>query len=337
MQTVAVIGATGAVGRELVRLLEARAFPLGALRLFASPRSRGTTLAFRGEKLALDVLSLDALRSIDLAFFAAGSAISREWIPQAKAHGTLCIDSSSAFRMDPDVPLIIPEINAHALKNHQGVVASPNCAATVLLMPLAPLHRRFRAKRIIAATYQAASGGGAALLNHLLEETRGVMEGRDVATHLPFPYAFNLFPHTSTLHPSGYVEEELKMREETRKILDDAEIGVSATCVRVPVLRAHSVAANVEFRHPLTLDEVYAELQAMPGVALFEERGRNRFATPHDATGQDAVLCGRFRKDESQPNTLEFWAVGDQLLKGAALNAVQIAEVLQNIRVTCRH
>ncbi len=314
-KTVAVIGATGAVGREIVRLLLERQFPIEKLRLFASPNSAGKTV----QDLKLEVLT--SLDGIDLAFFAAGSALSKEWIPNAKC---ICIDSSSAFRTSH--PLIIPEINPHAMKGN--LLTSPNCAATILLMPLFTLHRLFGVKRIVASTYQAASGAGALLLRELQEETRANLENRPYPHILPFPYAFNLYPHNSPLNANGYVEEELKMLHETRKILEDNSIQVSATCVRVPVLRAHSVAANVEFKKPFTLEQVYDALKDVPGLKLFEDRLANRFATPVDATGKNDVFCGRFRIDSSQPNTLEFWAVGDQLLKGAALNAVQIAENL---------
>jgi aspartate-semialdehyde dehydrogenase len=314
-KTVAVVGATGAVGSEIVRLLLERQFPIGKLYLFASPNSAGKTV----QSLPVEVLK--SLRGIDLAFFAAGASVSREWIPNAKC---LCIDSSSAFRETS--PLIIPEINAHAIQGN--LLTSPNCAATILLMPLFTLHRLFGAKRIVVSTYQAASGAGAHLLRELQEETRANLENKPYPHLLPFPYAFNLYPHNSLLNANGYVEEELKMLHETRKILEDDSIQVSATCVRVPVLRAHSITANVEFKKPFTLEQVYEALKEVPGLKLFEDRKANRFATPVDATGKDDVFCGRFRIDPSQPNTLEFWAVGDQLLKGAALNAVQIAERL---------
>ncbi len=310
---IAVIGATGAVGREIVRLLIDRNLPFQSLRLFASPKSAGTILFGR----PLEVL--ENLDGIDLAFFCAGSAVSKKWIPQAKC---LCIDSSSAFRTV--APLVIPEINPHAIQGN--LITSPNCAATILLMPLFTLHRLFGVKRIVASTYQAASGAGAHLLQELQAETLAQLENKPYPHLLPFPYAFNLYPHNSTLHENGYVEEEMKMLHETRKILEDDSIQVSATCVRVPVLRAHSVAANVEFKKPFSIEKVYAALQDVPGIKLFEDRSANRFATPVDATGKNEVFCGRFRLDPSQPNTLEFWAVGDQLLKGAALNAVQIAE-----------
>lgn len=325
MQTVAIVGATGAVGQEILQLLQERNFPVRTLRCFASPKSKGQTVLFDREKIPLE--TLDDFRKIDLAFFCAGSAISREWKHRADC---LVIDSSSAFRMDKDIPLIIPEINAHAAKGRW--IASPNCAATILLMPLFRLHRRYRIKRIVASTYQAASGAGAKLLHELQEETRAYLSGLPYQHHLPFSYAFNLHPHQSQLTSSGYVEEEIKMCEETRKILEDEAIQMSTTCIRVPVLRAHSISANVEFHRPFTLADIYSNLSDVHGLQIFEDREQNRFATPADATKKDDVLCGRFRVDPSQPNTLEFWAVGDQLRKGAALNAVQIAEMMSRLR-----
>jgi aspartate-semialdehyde dehydrogenase len=315
MKRVGVIGATGAVGQEIVRLLIERKFPFQSLRLFASPRSVGKTL------YSHPIEPLTDLRDLDLAFFAAGSAVSKEWIPKTSC---LCIDSSSAFR--GEAPLIIPEINSHAIKGR--LLTSPNCAATILLMPLFPLHRLFQVKRAVVTTYQAASGAGAHLLKELQEETRALLEKRPYRHILPFPYAFNLYPHNSQIHPNGYVEEELKILNESRKILEDETIQISATCVRVPVLRAHSLSANVEFRKPFSLNQVYQALDSIPGLKIFENRSENRFPTPYDATGKEEIYCGRFRLDPSQPQTLEFWAVGDQLLKGAALNAVQIAEKL---------
>ena len=315
MQRLAIIGATGAVGREITRLLIERAFPFKSLRLFASPKSVGIQLH------SMVIEELKSLEGIDLAFFCAGSVISKKWIPNAPC---ICIDSSSAFRKE--FPLIIPEINPHQLKGN--VLCSPNCVTTLLLMPLFPLHRLFQVKRVVTSTYQAASGGGMHLLQELQKETRCFLDDQAYPHNLPFPYAFNLYPHNSPMLANGYVEEEMKLLHETRKILEDDTIQVSATCVRVPVLRAHSLSANVEFRKRFTLDQVYQTLQNIPGLKIFEDPKHNRFATPLDATGQEDVYCGRFRIDPTQPKTLEFWAVGDQLLKGAALNAVQIAETL---------
>lgn len=310
-KTVAIIGASGAVGSELIHLLKARNFPYKSLRLFASH--------------ARDAFEkLENLDGIDLAFFAAGSKVSKEWIPKAKCR---CIDLSSAFRKSH--PLIIPEINPDAIEG--PIITSPNCAATILLMPLFPLHKLFQVKRIVVATYQAASGGGAFLMNRLLNETQSYLSSKN-KIDLPskeIPYAFNLFLHNSPLQENGYSEEEVKMVDETRKILSDHSIQMSATCVRVPVLRAHSISVNVEFKTPFTLEKVYETLKKTAGIQVFEDRNLNRFPTPLDAQGKNEIFCGRFRIDPSQPNTLEFWAVGDQLLKGAALNAVQIAEYLE--------
>lgn len=324
MKTIAVIGATGAVGRKIISLLEKRRFPLQNLRCFASEKSVGNTIDFQNQSIPIE--SLSHLENVDLAFFAAGSTVSKEWIPKLKT--TLCIDSSSYFRMQKNVPLIIPEINLHAIKNHEGVIASPNCTATILLMPLAPLHRKYRAKRIVMSTYQAASGGGAKLQEILRQETISYLQGDKNPTFLPFPYAFNLYPHNSKLLENGYVEEEMKVLEESRKILEDETLQISATCVRVPVFQAHSVSANIEFHHPICLTESKDLIASAPGVKWFSDHLNNRFATPLDATDQNDVLCGRLRLDPSLANTLEFWSVGDQLLKGAALNAVQIAEAL---------
>jgi aspartate-semialdehyde dehydrogenase len=330
MTKLAVIGATGAVGEEILAVLQRRNFPVASLRCFASERSAGKTVSFKNENISLEVLHPDVFKEIDIAIFSAGSRVAKEFAPLAQKSGTIVIDNSSAFRKDPGVPLVIPEINAHALKNHRGIIASPNCTTTLMLMALAPLHKPFGIKRVVAATYQAASGAGARAMEELEQGTRALLENRPFTPSVfSHPYAFNLFTHNSPLTESGYVEEELKMQEETRKILEDETIFVSATCVRVPVLRAHSEALNVEFHRPITKELAYALLKTAPGLTLLEDRAANRFPMPIDASGQDAVFCGRIRQDFSQPHTLEFWVVGDQLLKGAALNAVQIAEALR--------
>ncbi len=325
---IALIGATGAVGKEILRLLEERNFPVAALRCFASPRSLGKKIAFRGEEIPLEVLGPGSFKEINIVFLCAGRKISAEFAPLAVQEGALAIDSSSYFRGNPHVPLIIPEINPEALEDHEGIIASPNCVTTIMLMALAPLHRRCPIKRIVAATYQAASGAGQAAMEELEQETLAHLENRPFErTVMPHPYAFNLFTHNSPLTDSGYVEEEIKMLDETRKILNDPNIRVTATCVRVPVLRAHSEALNVEFSAPFSKEEAYEILKTAPGLTLLEDRSKNRFPMPIDATGKDPVYCGRIREDKTQPNTLELWVVGDQLLKGAALNAIQIAEL----------
>jgi aspartate-semialdehyde dehydrogenase len=324
--TIAVVGATGAVGQEILRLLEARA--VKQVRCFASARSLGKKVLFRGESISLEVLEADSFSDCDIVLLCAGGSISKAWARIAVDAGACVIDCSSHFRMDPAVPLIIPEINAHALQPYHRLIASPNCSTTLMLMALAPLHRIVPIQRIVAATYQAASGAGAVAMQELCEETRCHLNHLPFERSVvPFPYAFNLFPHTSALTESGYVEEELKMVRETHKILEDDTIKIHATCVRVPVLRAHSEALNVTFQRYLSVADAYAILKNAPGICLLEDRARNRFAMPLDSSGQEAVFYGRIREDHSHPNTLDLWVVGDQLLKGAALNAIQILDL----------
>jgi len=323
---VGIVGASGAVGQTIVSLLSSRNFPVTTLRLFGSKRSEGKTIVFQGQTIALQMLEEKSLQDLDLIFFCAGSDVSKEWIPICLKGNAFVIDSSSFFRKDPLVPLLIPEINGSLLSSTHRLVSSPNCAATVLALPLFPLHRALQAKRVIVSTYHAASGAGATVLKKLQEETKAHLENVAYPPFLPFPYAFNLFPHNSPLEENGYVGEEIKIRDETKRILGDNTIALSATCVRVPVLRAHSLSVNVSFTKPFTLEQVYELLSKAKGVKIFEDRKENRFATPFDATGKDEIYCGRFRYDFTAENTLEFWAVGDQLLKGAALNAIQIAE-----------
>lgn len=325
----AIVGATGAVGQEILAVLERKNLPLQSLRCFASQRSAGKTVEFRGKPIVIEELTEESFKGIDYAIFSAGKKVSFAFAPIAVRQGAIVIDNSSAYRLEPDVPLVIPEINAHALKTHKGIIASPNCSATIMLMALAPLHRHTPIKRIVAATYQAASGGGAQVMEELEAETRARVLGQTYQRKVvPHPYAFNLFTHNSPLLDNGYVEEEMKMLQETQKILESDAIKVSATCVRVPILRAHSEALNVEFTGPMTKETAYALLKKAKGLVILEDRKNNRFPMPLDASGQDDVLCGRIREDLSQPNTLEMWVVGDQLLKGAALNAVQILETL---------
>jgi aspartate-semialdehyde dehydrogenase len=329
---IAIVGATGAVGKELLRILEQRRFPVAELRLLASPRSAGRRLAFAGEQLPVEALSETALDGVDLALFSAGSGTARRWGPQAVRAGAVVIDNSLTFRMDPAVPLVVPEINADAIGSYSGIIANPNCAAIVALMALWPIYRRNRVRRVILATYQSASGAGAAAVEELREATRAFLDGRSFAPQrLPHPYAFNLFSHDTAIDPAtGYNGEETKVIIETRKILDDPDIRVGVTCVRVPVLRAHSVAATVECERPVDPDMARGWLSDAPGVRLVDDQAHNYFPMPADASGRDEVLVGRIRRDLSDPSghSLALFAAGDQLRKGAALNAVQIAERL---------
>ena len=329
---VAIVGATGAVGVELLRCLEARRFPLAELRLFASSRSAGRQLEFRGQALTVRELAEDSFQGVDIALFSAGGATSRRFAPIAVRAGATVIDNSSAFRMDPAVPLVVPEINPHTIRAHRGIIANPNCCAIISITPLWPVHRANRIVRLMLATYQAASGAGAAAMEELRESTRAYLEGRTYQNRvLPHPYAFNLFSHNTRIDPvTGYNEEETKVIQETRKIFDDPQIRVSATCVRVPVLRAHSVAISFECERPISPAEVRGLLESAPGVKLVDDPERNYFPMPHDASGQDPILVGRIRQDLSDPGgrSIALFVAGDQLLKGAALNAVQIAEAL---------
>ena len=329
---VAIVGATGAVGVELIRCLEERAFPLSELRLFASARSLGRTLSFRGQALAVRELNEHSFNGVDVALFSAGASTSKRFAPIAVRSGATVVDNSSAFRMDPTVPLVVPEINPQTLRTHQGIIANPNCCAIIAITPLWPIHRTNRIRRLLLATYQAASGAGAAAMEELLESTRAYLDGRAYQHKvLPHPYAFNLFSHNTSIDPAtGYNDEETKVIQETRKIFGDAEMRVSATCVRVPVLRAHAVAITFECERPITAAQVRDLMQTAPGVKLVDDAQRNYFPMPQDASGQDPILVGRIRQDLSDPGgrSICLFVAGDQLLKGAALNAVQIAESL---------
>ena len=329
---VAIIGATGAVGRELLGVLERRRFPLADLRLYASPRSAGTVLQFHGRDIAVAVLNEESFAGVDLALFSAGGKTARDCAPAAVRSGAVVIDNSSAFRMDPAAPLVVPEINPDEIERHAGIIANPNCAAIVALVPLWPIHQRNPIRRVIIATYQAASGAGAAAMAELREATRAVLDGHPYPPRvLPHPYAFNLFSHDTPIDPAtGYNDEETKVIHEVRKIFAEPELRIGVTCIRVPVLRAHAMALTIECDNPITPDEARALLSDAPGVRLVDDRERNHFPMPSEATGQDAVLVGRIRRDLSDPSgrSLALFAAGDQLLKGAALNAVQIAERL---------
>ena len=332
MPVVAIAGATGAVGVELMACLEQRKFPLAELRLLASARSAGKTMKFRGSDIAVRELTDGSLDGVDVALFSAGGAQSKRFAPVAVRAGAVVVDNSSAFRMSHDVPLVIPEINASAIAQHKGIIANPNCVAIVAATPLWPIHQRARIKRLVMSTYQAASGAGAAAMEELGESTRAFLEGRAFQPKvLPHPYAFNVFSHNTKVDPeTGYNEEEIKVMNETRKIFGEPSLRVTATCVRVPVLRAHCIALNIELETPLTPAEARALLASAPGVRVVDELERNYFPMPVDATGIDEVLVGRIRRDSSDPtgHSLSLFVAGDQLRKGAALNAVQIAERL---------
>jgi aspartate-semialdehyde dehydrogenase len=329
---VAIVGATGAVGVEMMGCLERRRFPLTELRLLASARSAGKTLEFRGAPLVVRELSEASFDGVDLALFSAGSSVSKKFAPIAARAGAVVIDNSSAFRMDAAVPLVVPEINPQALREHRGIIANPNCTAIISITPLWPVHRANRIVRLLISSYQSASGAGAAAMEELRESTRAYLEGRAYEQRvLPHPYAFNVFSHNARVDPvTGYNEEEIKVREETRKIFGDPELRISATCIRVPVLRAHSVAITLECQRPISADEARRLIAGAPGVKLVDDRERNYFPMPRDASGGDPILVGRIRQDISDPGgrSIALFVAGDQLLKGAALNAVQIAEVL---------
>jgi len=327
---VAIAGATGAVGTEFLRVLERHRFPIASLRLLASERSEGKRIRFAGEDLVVQRLTENAFDGVHIAFFSAGASRSRQFAPAAVKAGAVVIDNSSAFRMDPQVPLVVPEINIDDAQHHQGIIANPNCSTIIMLMAVAPLHRRWRARRVVVSTYQAASGAGAQAMQELLDQTAAILEGKEVTPRvLPHQIAFNLFSHNSAVNEYGYNEEEWKMIHESRKILHEPELAITATCVRVPILRAHSESINIEFaeRRP-SVEEARQALSEFPGVKVVDDRERNHFPMPIEATDREEVLVGRIREDVSNPLALDLFVSGDQLLKGAALNAVQIAEAM---------
>lgn len=322
---VAIVGASGAVGVEMLRVMERRNFPVSSLRLLASPRSAGNSLEFRGEGHTIEPLSLDSFQGIDIALFSAGGGISRDYAQAAVSCGAVVVDNSSAFRMVPEVPLVVPEINPEDIKSHRGIIANPNCTTAISLMALNPLHRRFGLKRIFASTYQAVSGAGARAIHELRSQTEALAAGKPIE-HEVFPHqiAFNVIPQVDAFLDTGYTREEMKMENEGRKILHLPTFRASVTCVRVPVYRAHSVAVSAEFEKPVDLADAKAVLKAAPGLQYLDDG----YPMPLDAAGKDDCLAGRLRLDCGMDNGLALWICGDQLLKGAALNAIQIAELL---------
>ena len=329
---VAIAGVTGAVGAEFIATMDRRGFRVGKLKALASARSAGRKLSFRGQEITIEELNADSFAGVDIALFSAGSGISKTYAPIAVKAGAVVVDNSSAFRMDPNVPLVIPEVNARRIRDHKGIIANPNCAAITALVPLWPIHQLNRIKRVIIATYQAASGAGAAAMAELVHSTRAHLDGEAFKPKvMPHPYAFNLFSHNTAIDPeTGYNDEETKVIRETRKIFEDERIAVGVTCVRVPVLRAHSEAITFECERPISEAEVRDILSRAPGVRIVDDRSKNYFPMPVDASGQDEVLVGRIRKDLSDPSghSVSMFVAADQLLKGAALNAIQIAELL---------
>ena len=329
-QHVAIAGATGAVGTEFLKLLEARDFPMKSLRLLASSRSAGSKLKFRGENLEVEELTPKSFKGIDIAFFSAGGSRSKEFAPHAVESGAVVIDNSSAFRMDEKVPLVVPEINPKQAFEHQGLIANPNCSTIQMVVALNPIHRAANIQRVVVSTYQAVSGAGASAMEELKQQLRAWANDEPMKQEVfPTQIAFNLFPHIDVFQDNGYTKEEMKMVHETRKIMNAPNMQISATCVRVPVLRAHSEAVWVETEKPLSESEARELFEKEPGIVVQDERESGGYPTPWHITETQETYVGRIRKDISHPNGLTFWVVADQLYKGAALNAIQIAEVLQ--------
>jgi aspartate-semialdehyde dehydrogenase len=333
IQNLAILGATGAVGREACALITDGRLKIGKLTLLASARGAGTTIDVNGESVEVREVSERSFHGVDFAIFSAGADRSRQWAPVAIRSRAVVIDNSSAFRMDDTVPLVIPEINPGDASNHDGIIANPNCSTIIMNMAVWPLHKVNPVQRIVVSTYQAASGAGAAAMDELRMQTADVLADRPIAPRVfPHPCAFNLFSHNTPIGPDGYNTEERKMIDETRKIFHERDMAITATCIRVPVMRAHSESINLTFSNPTTPNEVREILSRAPGVKVVDDAERNHFPMPIEASGRDEVLVGRIRQDASQPDGrgIELFASGDQLRKGAALNAVQIAELLSN-------
>lgn len=326
---VAIAGATGAVGREMIEILEERAFPAAELLLLASERSEGERLEYRGQKLTVRRLTADSFAGVDIALFSAGGQRSLEFVPAAVRAGAVVIDNSSAFRMDPTVPLVVPEVNQHAIAKQSGIIANPNCSTIGMVVALKPLHDAAKVRRIVVTTFQSVSGTGKKAMDELAGQTVALLNFRDVETQVyPHQIAFNCIPHIDSFLEDGSTREELKMANETRKILEDDSIRVSATAVRVPVFRSHAASINIETDRHLSPNEARALLAAAPGVIVYDDPSKNLYPLQTDVSGRDEVFVGRIRSDESIRNGLNLWVVSDNLRKGAALNAVQIAEQL---------
>jgi len=329
-KSIAIVGATGAVGIEMMKVLERRTFPVASLRLLASPRSAGKSLEFRGAPIVVEPLAENSFEGIEIALFSAGGGISREYAPHAVKAGAIVVDNSSAFRMDPEVPLIVPEINSADAGSHSGILANPNCTTAITLMAVHPLHKVFGLKRIIASSYQAVSGTGARAIEELRDQVEAIASGKPVSKEVyPHQIAFNVLPHVDSFLEDGYTREEMKMQNEGRRIMHLPHFTASVTCVRVPVYRAHSVAVTAEFEKPVSLEKAREVLMGAPGIILHDDPSKAIYPMPIECSGEDDCRVGRLRLDCALPNALTFWVSGDQLLKGAALNAVQIAELLR--------
>jgi aspartate-semialdehyde dehydrogenase len=327
----AIAGVTGAVGQEFLRIIEERDFPFSSLRVLASSRSAGKKIEFKGKTYIVEELTKKSFRGIDIALFSAGAERSKEFAPAAVESGAVVVDNSSAFRMDPSAPLVIPEINPQKIFEHKGIIANPNCSTIIGIVPVWPLHKANPVRRMVMSTYQAASGAGMSAMLELESQSREILDGKKPTIKVfPYQIAFNCFSHNSSLGPNGYNLEETKMVKETRKIFDCPEIAITCTCIRIAVLRAHCESINLEFTSSIMPDEVRDLLSTAPGVTVLDDREHNRFPMPIDATGKDDIYVGRIRQDESLPENrgINIWVAGDQLRKGAALNAVQIAEKL---------
>ncbi len=326
---VGIVGATGAVGQELIRLLEMRAFPIGELRLLASARSAGKSVEMLGRKLTVMEAKLGAFEGLDLCFFAAGGSVTRAFAKDAVAAGCVVIDKSSALRMEADIPLVVPEINAHDLARHKGIIANPNCSTAVTLMGLWPLHQAFGVKRVIISTFQSVSGTGAEAIRELAQQVKALQTGAALEKKVyPYQIAFNCIPQVDTFGPDLYTGEENKMMLESRKIMGLPDLRVSATCVRVPVVQAHSVSVSAEFERPVDVEQARAAVAAFPGAELVDDPSKRLYPTPLAFTRKVKCGVGRIRKDTAFDNGLSFWVSGDNLWKGAALNAIQVAETL---------
>ncbi len=326
---VAVAGATGAVGREMVEILEERNFPVAELIPLASERSEGERVEFHGKNVTVRKLTKDSFKDVDIALFSAGAERSLEFVPAAVASGAVVVDNSSAFRMDPKVPLVVPEVNAHAIARHSGIIANPNCSTIGMVVALKPIHDAAKIKRIVVTTFQSVSGTGKKAMDELAQQTVALLNFRDVETNVyPHQIAFNCLPHIDSFLDNGYTKEEMKMANETKKIMEDDSVRVTATTVRVPVFRCHSESVNIETGKKISANEVRAILSAAPGVIVYDDPKKNLYPLAIDVAGKDETYVGRIREDETIPNGINMWIVSDNLRKGAALNAVQIAELL---------